>query len=87
MVLLTGLIVFVLVLLTLNKIVYGGWFLFPWSYNNPFNVVLREIEAVRVALNELGEELDAGIITQEQYIERIDIIHEEMDRLSRVELP
>ena len=71
MILLTGLIVFALVFLALNRIVYGGWLLFPWSYNNPFNIVLREIEAVRVALDELGEELDAGTITHEQYMERI----------------
>lgn len=77
----------VVTLLILNKIFYGGFFIFPWSHNNPYKVVLREIQVVRVALKKLGEEFDSNSITRDEYMERIDAIHVEMDRLAKVEIP
>jgi len=71
----------------LNKILYGSCFIFPWSHNNPYKIILREIEVVRVALKELGEELDSNSITHDEYMERIGAIHKEIDRLSAIEIP
>ena len=76
-----------LTLLILNKILYGGFFIFPWSHNNPYNIVLREIQVVRVALEKLGEDFDSKSITLDEYRERIDAIHVEIDRLAKVEIP
>ncbi len=88
MVLITvALCIAVLTLLILNKILYGGMFLFPWSHNNPYNIILREIEVVRVALEELGEELNSDSITHDEYLERFAAIREEIHRLSKVEIP
>lgn len=76
-----------LTVMILNKILYGGCFIFPWSHNNPYNIVLREIEVVRVALNELDKELDSNSITHDEYMERFGAIREEIDRLSNVQIP
>ena len=87
MVLIAALCILALTIGILNKILYGSCFIFPWSHNNPYKIVLREIEVVRVALKELGKELDSNSITHDEYRERIDAIHVEMDRLSKVEIP
>jgi len=87
MVLVLAITVAVVALLILNKILYGGFFIFPWSHNNPYNIVLREIQVVRVALEKLGEEFDSKSITLDEYRERIDAIHVEIDRLGKVEIP
>ncbi len=87
MVLLAALCIVALTIGILNKILYGSCFIFPWSHNNPYKVVLREIEVVRVALDELGRELELGSVTHDEYMERIEVIHREMDRLSKVEIP
>lgn len=77
----------VLTLLILNKILYGGFFIFPWSHNNPYKIILREIEVVRVALKALGVELESGSISHDEYTERFAVISEEIDRISEVEIP
>lgn len=87
MVLIAALCILALAIGILNKILYGGFFIFPWSYNNPYKIVLREIDVVRVALKKLGEELESDNITYDEYTERIGAIHVEMDRLSKVEIP
>ncbi len=87
MVLIAALCIATLAIGMLNKILYGGYFIFPWSHNNPYKIVLREIEVVRVALNQLGEELDSNSITHDEYMERFGAIREEIDRLSKVEIP
>ena len=69
------------IMLIANKCVYGGWFHFPWSYNNPFNVTLREIAKVQEDLRQLGDELESGAVTHGEYVVRMDSIHNEMDRL------
>jgi len=75
MVLIAALCIAALTLMILNKILYGGMFIFPWSHNNPYKIILREIQVVRVALRELGEELESGSVTHDEYMERIDAIH------------
>ena len=87
MVLVLAITVAVVSLLILNKILYGGFFIFPWSRNNPYKIVLREIEVVRVALDELGKELDSNSITHDEYTERFGVIREEIDRLKNIEIP
>lgn len=81
-----GFVILVLVILVCNKKIYGGWLLFPWSRNNPYNVILREVDKVQQDLKKLGEDLESGDLAGGEFTKRMHSIGQEMDRLDNLNL-